>query len=460
MNDRQFWDSYMSSMEDLKEDPPPEVKEQLFRRMRREQRRKRWMKRGAFGLLGLLLLGSGGLLMDPWNETDNASRIAQDGVHVWDFSISGLEPELIPEDAARGRSVRTGNIASAPSEGGNGRSKGDNSKDGNVKNGSSRGGEEKDESSAPKRRKPYSEKEAAMASDRSRGEVRDRKEESALSSDRGIEKEAESKGGLGSAEGSPRKDPEQGKGPLESLPNETPVADEPQTPNEIEFGGEFGESDRKIASPRFFVGSDVAFNFTRLLDQKMRESFEPGSLVATEGELYFDFGLTAGLQLSERTSVVGRYFMKKDVGQRYYEYVDGRYMERGIQLSYRNYELLLEHDIVQKDLGDGFSSSISAYGGAHLAQLREAQRLAEGGSLDVSDQYKDRVYGVQGGLRFGMATKRGLDLGLMLGASYGLSDGLTEGASSALTEGSVRNLSVGSALSLRYHFGSRSVLED
>lgn len=459
MNDEQFWDTYLSSMEDLSQEPPPEVKERVFRKMRREQRRKRWMRRGALGFLGLLLLGSGSLLWNPF-RTDETFIAGNDeeALHVWDAPLSQLEDDLEARsgsaelvDEKEGKSLEARNEQEekgAERKDRNGAS--DQKLDRRVPPTNNRSGEQ---------RAGGSEQDGSQEGGRkSLAEAREQEEEASLKKEEKLEKGSIDEAEATAADG--QKATKKGGNKLRSLPARIPQVDEPESLilTSSNGGGAEGES-TEWGDPRFFVGSDMTFNFTRLLDEHAKESFSSGSLVSTEGELYFDMSLTAGLRLGDRTRLLGRYFMKKDVGQQVYRYVEGRYKAQGIRLSYRNYELMLEHDLAEHRIDDASSIFLSAYLGGHMGSLRKAERSEKSEALNVQDDFKDRNFGLQGGLRAGFANDKGFDVGLLFGASGGLSNNRAEDPELSLLEGPARNISVGTGLSLRYHFGSRSPID-
>ncbi|MFB6257664.1 MAG: hypothetical protein ABEH38_03140 [Flavobacteriales bacterium] len=440
MNDRQFWDSYLSSMEDLREDPPPEVKRQVFQRMARMRRRKRLMQGGAYGLLALLFLGGSTFFLLPAEEQDETAYTDEDAVHVWDRHIPGLNAgpgtsreKVPPEEGKKERADKLVAQTVSANEG-----------EASEKDLDKRGGRTASGEARERKKGRRSVKKADM-----------KKPEGSTPDENKTKKRGEQKKPAGTVK---KKNPggaeNLDESSLEPMPDRIPKADG------YEAEGTIGMKEKELPVPdidisqrRFFVGADMAFNFTRLMDRKTMESFKASSLVATEGDVFMDVALSGGVNLSERTRVLGRYFMKKDIGQQYYQYVEGRFREQGIQLTYRNYELLLEHDLLQGNIDPEHQSYLSVFGGGHVASLRQAQRKGEGRMVDVSGQYRDRTFGVKGGFRLGMECPSGFDVGLLLGSSYSLSDIGGQENPRSLTEGKTRNLSLGAGLSVRYNFG-------
>ena len=461
MKDKQFWDAFLSSMEELTEDPPKSVKEGVFQGMDRYYRRRRRLKRGMVGMLGICALGLSSAFFISEAET-NLEKLSEEQDEMPASSDLKGAIEVFPlapsgeSKASKNEAQRKREIASA------------------------RGTKEQKRSAvsiaqAKKSKKMQSEHEEVQASrnndkaslgqDPISKEGRAVGKKAASSNERTYNKQ-DARGlknpdsdhdgfkirnnkGAGDAGERSRKglDPM----PAYSLEERTVEPDQAKldTIDPIEKKPGFSSQDQ-----RFFIGSDLALNFTRLMDQRTIESFESTSLVSTDADLYFDHGISAGVRLGARTKVLGRYFMKKDIGQQYGHYENGRFRSEAVQLSYRNYEVLVEHDVAQGYIKAKHRTYLSIYGGGHYAHLRKAERKEEGSPRAVTVRYKDHSFGVDGGLRMGLEMRSGLDLGFLLGASYSLTPIRKADADEMLTERDVRNLSLGGGLSLRYHFGS------
>ncbi len=466
MKDQQFWDTFLSSLEDLMEEPPSTVKEGVFQGMDRYYRRRRRLKRGGLGLLLACVLGGGTFLFTELDD-DTRKKLAGDQVEIPEYA-KPLGPAAHPPPQAGKQGGGTSSHLNEPKKGMLKRSSaGGGEKEDGVKKyaqtESEKGNEQKEEAKGVASRE-VSEAGSSDNSPESLHEEGGRTKEneayegdgtaSASSGSRMERKEVKMKESeaVSSAKNAEKNLAKEGLDPMQTrLPKVSSVS--PEELEELGFQPPAEAERSSLATPRFFVGSDLAFNFTRVMDSRTKKSFEQRSLVSTDGELYFDLGLTVGYDLSDRTRLIGRYFMKKDLGQRYYDYIDGRYRAQGIQLSYRSYGLLIEHDLANTSLTHNADGILSAYGGGRLGTLRQAQVTEEGRDVDVSEYYKDQVFSVEGGLRVSMRTRKGLDVGVLFGASCGLTQARSSSSGPSVATNSSRTLSSGAALSLRYNFG-------
>jgi len=202
---------------------------------------------------------------------------------------------------------------------------------------------------------------------------------------------------------------------------------------------------------RFYGGVITTFKNTWLLTQETFNGLRPESLNTTEFVVFPDAGLSLGYVFTDNWSAQAEAFLYSSTGQKYHDYIFGRYGRKKIVLRYSTLAFRTRYKIT----GKGYipnRSSFSFTAGSYLSFLHNADQVINKEVSKVKSDYSRFDFGIMLGGEFELNLNEYLSVAPGLNLTLGLTNiykgnGNTEG-----NLGRTHNGSAGFQLSIYYHF--------
>ncbi len=152
----------------------------------------------------------------------------------------------------------------------------------------------------------------------------------------------------------------------------------------------------------FALGLTAAVKNTWLFNHETFQGFNPGSGIATQMQVYPDIAINLRYRASHNWVVESSISFSSNAGQRYEQFVFGRYSQRSIALNYLHGELIAGYRHNKKWLLQNQAVYHSTALGFYYGRLNAAIETIAGEKEDVSALYRKEDFGFIAGHSLGI----------------------------------------------------------
>lgn len=170
---------------------------------------------------------------------------------------------------------------------------------------------------------------------------------------------------------------------------------------------------------RLHFGLNGSLSNTWLLNNKTYAGFEPQKLVSTQANYEHSFAVATGMQLNSKWQLQAEFAYQQNIGQTYFEFLNGDYVRREINLHYTHGAALLRYGKPAKPLA-GLQARTVWEGGVYYNYLRTAKERLEKHTSNVTGQYRNTDLGLMIGVAEELALNDYISISAGLRANYGL----------------------------------------
>lgn len=187
--------------------------------------------------------------------------------------------------------------------------------------------------------------------------------------------------------------------------------------NDITAAQEDEEDNEKKFERSFKIGLTASAKNTWLLNKTTYSGLEKHTLNTTVPDFGKDLGVLLDYDFSEKLALQGEVVLA-EMGQKYKEYLNGKYVTREINLAYYNVHLLLKYKMTRL-LGETESSIIiGSYGGA----LRTASEIISDNAIDQRNRFRKHDFGAVLGYELNQKVLKNLFFSSGLRFNYGFTN--------------------------------------
>lgn len=155
---------------------------------------------------------------------------------------------------------------------------------------------------------------------------------------------------------------------------------------------------------------------TWLLSPKTFTGLQSHELTATNATFGKNAGITASSMLTDKTGIRADFFLISQNRQNYFEYINGQYLQTGLELNYSSISVLMSRKFGRRN------SQHSVNLGAYAGFLQQAEKRI-GNSIEIiTGQYSNTDFGIVAGYEYQWPISRNLFLGTGVFARYGLTN--------------------------------------
>lgn len=164
----------------------------------------------------------------------------------------------------------------------------------------------------------------------------------------------------------------------------------------------------------FDIGLTGSVKNIWLLNKATYIGLEKHTLTATIADFGKDLGLIGAYTFSNKLGIQGEVFLLAEKGQKYKEYLNGKYVTREIDLNYYSFNLLLNYNLNKRNFGS--SLIIGGYGSI----LKTAYEVVDDKATDQSSNFLKHDFGAVIGYEFNRQVMENLIFTTGLRFNYGL----------------------------------------
>lgn len=198
------------------------------------------------------------------------------------------------------------------------------------------------------------------------------------------------------------------------IPDSATLAEKMLIASANQVDQEESEKDRQKRSIQ--IGLVTSAKNTWLLNKLTYTGFEKHTLHTTVPEFGKDIGFLVDYGLSEKLGIKGEAIFLSEMGQKYKEYRNGKYVTRKVNLEYYSFNILLKYK-AKRFLGDrGSDILVGSYGSV----LKNAYESINGEEFDKKSQILPYDFGVIVGYELNREILKNLILTSGLRFNYGL----------------------------------------
>lgn len=170
---------------------------------------------------------------------------------------------------------------------------------------------------------------------------------------------------------------------------------------------------------KLFLGVNGMFSNTWLLNDKTYAGFQPKKLISTQVNYEHSFAMMAGYQLTPKISLRTELAYQQNIGQTYYEYINGNYVRRDINLRYLHSSMLTGYSKKARPLA-GIKARTVLIGGLYYNYLRTARERLADETNNIKTQYRNSDLGLIVGVDEQLMLNKYLRISAGIRANYGL----------------------------------------
>ncbi|MGK7395679.1 MAG: outer membrane beta-barrel protein [Candidatus Cyclobacteriaceae bacterium M3_2C_046] len=168
----------------------------------------------------------------------------------------------------------------------------------------------------------------------------------------------------------------------------------------------------------YYIGFTTSVKNNWLINNTTIQGLDRYELNATRIDFGKELGVMAGGYLTEKLGVQWEGYVLSDMGQRYNEYLNGKYVRREINLNYFKSSLLVTYKLGHSQNITTTASNILA--GIHGGILDSAEEIIDDFTEDVSDEYLDYDLGLVLGYEYEFSPFKNIQLSSGIRVNYGL----------------------------------------
>jgi len=207
---------------------------------------------------------------------------------------------------------------------------------------------------------------------------------------------------------------------------------------------------KRTRNYKAYIGVTSSIRNVWLLNDLTFRGFDENELHSTVPDFDMAIGLVSGITLSDRLATQGEMMIISNYGQKYRDYINGRYVKRDLDLDYFQLNVVFSYKLKLHN-ENKLSSSILL--GPYWGLLKSASENIGQETLDIKSNYRQSVFGVILGYEYlwSVSPRLGLHSGLRF--TYGISN-IYSGNN--LIPASFRKTHPGAVslnLGIRYNFG-------
>jgi hypothetical protein len=182
-------------------------------------------------------------------------------------------------------------------------------------------------------------------------------------------------------------------GGMPTIVEKTPLHLYASTEASSDFGDIVSGEDPGVLS----LGVSTAMKNTWLFNHETFQGFSPGSGIATQMQIYPDIAINLRYRASHKWALQSNMSFSSNAGQRYEQFIFGRYSQRSIALNYFHGEVLAGYRHNQRWVVRTRTIFHSTTLGFYYGRLNAASETIAGEREDVSALYRKEDYGLIAG---------------------------------------------------------------
>lgn len=176
---------------------------------------------------------------------------------------------------------------------------------------------------------------------------------------------------------------------------------------------------KRTRNYKAYIGVTSSIRNVWLLNDLTFRGFDENELHSTVPDFDMAIGLVSGLTLSDRLATQGEMMIISNYGQKYRDYVNGKYVKRDLDLDYFQLNVILSYKLKLHN-ENKLSSSILL--GPYWGLLKSASENIGKENIDIKANYKQSVFGVILGYEYLYSASPRLGLHSGLRFTYGISN--------------------------------------
>ncbi len=170
---------------------------------------------------------------------------------------------------------------------------------------------------------------------------------------------------------------------------------------------------------KFILGMVVSAKNTWLFNNETFEGLRPGELNATRPHFALDMGIVTSYRFAPRWTVQGEFYPESKHGQSYYQYINGHYVRRDIELKYLQLDLMGKFRLSMFESRTDYSN-LNLLTGLYAGRLQAVNEVIDQIVTPVTGSYRTYNYGLILGAEFEYALLRNLYISPSIRLNIGL----------------------------------------
>lgn len=172
----------------------------------------------------------------------------------------------------------------------------------------------------------------------------------------------------------------------------------------------------KIGIASFSIGLLGQYANTWLLSPKTITGLQSKELTATNVTFANNIGITSTAMITEKTGIRTDVWLFSQNRQNYFEYINGHYLQTGLELNYLNISILMSQKF-------GVSRSTHSFNiGGYAGFLQQARQTTGDITRIITNEYSNVDFGLIGGYEYHWPLAKNLFIGTGLFAKIGLTN--------------------------------------
>ncbi|MGM0408685.1 MAG: hypothetical protein ACQERU_11925 [Bacteroidota bacterium] len=175
----------------------------------------------------------------------------------------------------------------------------------------------------------------------------------------------------------------------------------------------------RVAFQKFYTGTTGQLANTWLLNEKTYSGLESTSLTASNASFGSNFGIFAGVNITEKLFLQFDLNILAQNKQDYNEYLEGQYISNEMKFNYSQLGFSLRYIAFSNRYMKG---EHNIYGGGYWGYLHSAYQVIDSEPYNITDYYAKSDYGVFLGYEYIFPLTKNLGFGTGVKAMYGLNN--------------------------------------